>query len=94
MFYISGLIWPIRFPSWSPSIGLLQAVLALRLLIYERENKPCFSLEVSHIQFINYSLHIVDIFNISCHEISIVITSLVTARTHTFTAIRCVLLYC
>jgi hypothetical protein len=52
------------------------------LLIYERENKPCFSLELSHIQFINYSLHIVDIFLISRHYISIVITSLVT-RTNT-----------
>jgi hypothetical protein len=30
------------------------------VLIYERENKPCLSLELSHIQFINYSLHIVD----------------------------------
>jgi hypothetical protein len=50
--------------------------------IYERENKPCFTLELSHIQFINYSLHIVDLFHISCHDISIVITSLVT-RTNT-----------
>jgi hypothetical protein len=48
------------------------------VLIYERENKPCFSLELSHSQFINYSLHIVDLFHISCHDISIVITSLVT----------------
>jgi hypothetical protein len=53
-----------------------------RKLIYERENKPWFSLELSHIQFINYSLHIVDIFHISCHDISIVIKSLVT-RTNT-----------
>jgi hypothetical protein len=45
------------------------------LLIYERENKPCFSLELSHIQFIYYSLHIVDLFHISCHDISIEITS-------------------
>jgi hypothetical protein len=27
-----------------------------KLLIYERENKPCFSLELSHIQFINYKV--------------------------------------
>jgi hypothetical protein len=52
------------------------------VLIYERENKPCFSLELSHIQFINYFLHIVDLFHISCHDITIVITSLVT-RTNT-----------
>jgi RNase H-like domain found in reverse transcriptase len=52
------------------------------VLIYEIENKPCFSLELSHIQFINYSLHIVDLFHISCHDICIVITSLVT-RTNT-----------
>ena len=52
------------------------------VLIYERENKLCFSLELSHIQFINYSLHIVDRFHISCHDISIVITSLET-RTNT-----------
>jgi hypothetical protein len=54
------------------------------LLIYERENKPCFSLELSHIQFINYSLHIVDIFHISCHDISIVIAYLVTHTTHIY----------
>jgi hypothetical protein len=52
------------------------------LLIYERENKPCFSLELSHIQFINYSIHILNLFHISCHDISIVIASLVT-RTNT-----------
>jgi hypothetical protein len=50
------------------------------LLIYERENTPCFSLELSHIQFINYSLHIVDLFHISCHDISIVITFLLTRK--------------
>jgi hypothetical protein len=59
------------------------------LLIYERENKPCFSLELSHIQFINYSLHIVDIFHISCHDISIVITSLVTRTTHIYSNTMC-----
>jgi hypothetical protein len=53
-----------------------------KLLIYEIKNKPCFSLELSHIQFINYFLHIVDLFHNSCHDISIVITSLVT-RTNT-----------
>jgi hypothetical protein len=52
------------------------------LLVYDRKNKPCFSLELSHIQFINYYLHIVDLFHISCHDISIVITSLVI-RTNT-----------
>jgi hypothetical protein len=52
------------------------------VLIYERENKLCFSLELSHIQFINNSLHIVDLFHISCHDISIIITSFVT-RTNT-----------
>jgi hypothetical protein len=52
------------------------------MLIYERENNPCFSLELSHIQFIDFFLHIVDLFRISCHDISIVITSLVT-RTNT-----------
>jgi hypothetical protein len=36
----------------------------------------------SHIQFINYSLHIVDLFHIPCHDISIEITSFVT-RTNT-----------
>jgi hypothetical protein len=51
---------------------------SMDLLIYERENKPCFSLEISHIHFINYSLHIVDLFHISCHDFSIVITSLET----------------
>jgi hypothetical protein len=57
----------------------------LKLLIYERENKPSFSLELSHFQFINYSLHIVDLFYISCHDISIVITSLETRKnTHLF----------
>jgi hypothetical protein len=40
------------------------------------------SLELSHIQFTNYSLHIVDLFHISCHDISIVLTSLVI-RTNT-----------
>jgi hypothetical protein len=43
---------------------------------------PCFSLELSDIQVIKYSLHVVDLFHISCHGISIVITSLVT-RTNT-----------
>jgi hypothetical protein len=52
------------------------------VLIYERENIHCFSLELSHIQFINYFLGIVDLFRISCHDMSIVITSLVT-RTNT-----------
>jgi hypothetical protein len=61
----------------------------LFVLIYERKNKPCFSLELSHIQFINYSLHIVDIFHISCHDISIVITSLVTRTTHIFSNTMC-----
>jgi hypothetical protein len=64
-----------------------------KMLIYERENKPCFFLELSHIQFINYSLHIVDIFHISCHDVSIVIASLVTAQ-HTFTPILCVVPCC
>jgi hypothetical protein len=41
-----------------------------------------FSLELSHIQFINYFLHVVYLFHISCHDISIVFTSLVT-RTNT-----------
>jgi hypothetical protein len=59
------------------------------LLIYERENKPCFSLELSHIQFIKYSLHIVDIFHISCHDISIVITSLVTRTTQIYSNTMC-----
>jgi hypothetical protein len=49
-----------------------------RLLIYKSENKPCFSLELSRIQFINYSLHFVDLFHSSCHDISILVTSLVT----------------
>jgi hypothetical protein len=59
------------------------------LLIYEREDKPCFSLELSHIQFINYSLHIVDIFHVFCHDISIVITSLVTRTTHIYSNTMC-----
>jgi hypothetical protein len=59
------------------------------LLIYERENKPCFSLELSHIQFINYYLHIVDTFHISCHDIFIVITSLVTRTTHIYSNTMC-----
>jgi hypothetical protein len=59
------------------------------VLIYERENKPCFSLEPSHIQFINYSLHIVDIFHISCHDYSIVITSLVSRTTHVYSNTMC-----
>jgi hypothetical protein len=59
------------------------------VLIYERENKPCFSLELSHTQLINYSLHIVDIFHISCHDISIVITSLVTRTTHIYSNTIC-----
>jgi hypothetical protein len=42
------------------------------------ENKSCFSLELSHVQVIDYSLHIVDLFHTSCHDISIVITYLVT----------------
>jgi hypothetical protein len=52
----------------------------LQLLIYKGENKTCFSLELSHIQFINNSLHIVDLVHISCHDISVVITSLVTRK--------------
>jgi hypothetical protein len=60
-----------------------------QVLIYERENKPCFSLELSHIQFINYSLHIVDLLHISCHDISIVITSLVTRTTHIYSNTMC-----
>jgi hypothetical protein len=49
--------------------------------IREREY-TFFSLELSHIQFINYSLHIVYLFHISFHDSSIVIKSLVT-RTNT-----------
>jgi hypothetical protein len=33
-----------------------------RLFIYEGENNPCFSLELSNFQFINYSLHIIDLW--------------------------------
>jgi hypothetical protein len=55
----------------------------LVLMIYERENKHLFSLELSHIQFIDYLLHTVDLFHISCHDMSIVITSLLTrTKTH------------
>jgi hypothetical protein len=46
----------------------------LLLVIYERENQK-LSLDLSHIQFIIYSLHIVDLNHTSCHDISIVITS-------------------
>ena len=60
-----------------------------KVLIYEKENKHCFSLKLSHIQFINYSLHIVDLFHISCHDISIVITSLVTRTTHIYSNTMC-----
>jgi hypothetical protein len=59
------------------------------LLIYERENIPCFSLELSRIQFISYFLHIVDIFHISSHDIYIVITSLVTRTTHIYSNTMC-----
>jgi hypothetical protein len=76
------LKWFGLFAIHRPNIHLL-------LLIYERENKPCFYLELSHIQFINYSLHIVDIFHISCHDISIVITSLVTRTTHIYSNTMC-----
>jgi hypothetical protein len=67
-------------------------VLRSGLFIYERENKPCFSLELSHIQFFNYSLYIVDIFHISCHDISIVSTSLVTRTTHIYSNTMCLAL--
>jgi hypothetical protein len=59
------------------------------VLICERENKSSFSLELSQIQFINYSLHIVDIFHISCHDISIVMKSLVTRTTHVYSNTMC-----
>jgi hypothetical protein len=70
-------------------VDFLAVTDAAVLLIYERENKPCFSLELSHIQFINYSLHIVDLFHISCHDISIVITSLVTRTTRIYYNTMC-----
>jgi hypothetical protein len=53
------------------------------MFIYESENKACFSLELSHIQFINYSLHIVDNSIFPVMIFRIVITSLVT-RTNTY----------
>jgi hypothetical protein len=49
---------------------------------YTREIKKGFSFELSQIQFINYFPHIVDLFRITCHDISKLITSLVT-RTNT-----------
>jgi hypothetical protein len=39
-----------------------------------------FSLELSHIQFINYSLHIVGLFHISCHNICSAKTALTQSQ--------------
>jgi hypothetical protein len=82
----------LEFPGWEgPTEDTVVVEIQRRdtVLIYERENKPCFSLELSNIQFTNYSLHIVDPFHISCHDISKAITSLVTRKTHIYSNTMC-----
>ena len=59
------------------------------MLTYETENKPYFSLKLSHILFINYYLHILYLFLVSCRDISIVITSLINRTTHMYSNTMC-----
>mgnify|MGYP003513011366 CR=1 FL=1 len=53
-----------------------------------RENENCFALELSHMEFIKYSLHIIDLSHTFCHDNSIAISFLVTPKKHKSTPVQ------